>query len=245
MRLGAWAVVLALATACGGPARSPQRVPAAQKPSSSGVWHEVQRGQTLWRLARAYGTSVESLQQANRLGDSTEIAVGRLLFVPGALELLDVAPAPSLVGGDTPAGVRFDEETRVATVGIWNWPLVAGRVLSHFGAPRGSRSHRGLDLGAAHGTPVVAVRDGVVAYAAAGMRGYGKTVIVDHGDGWQTLYAHNSELLVRTGDRVAAGEAIARVGRTGNATGNHLHFEMRNNGRPVDPIVHLPRRAER
>ena len=245
----AWALALAaLLVGCAGPRHEPSREPAAPPSalpdSPDEVWHVVERGQTLWRIAKAYGASINALIEANQLADPTQIEVGRRLLIPGATVALEVEPAPSLVGGDTPPGVTFAPGD-APTAGIWRWPLSGGRLLSAFGAPRGSRSHQGLDLGADKGTPVVAVRDGVVVYAAAGMRGYGKTVIVDHGDGWQTLYAHNSSLLVRTGERVRAGASIARVGRTGNATGDHLHFEMRNNGRAVDPIVHLPRRAER
>jgi murein DD-endopeptidase MepM/ murein hydrolase activator NlpD len=112
-------------------------------------------------------------------------------------------------------------------------------ILSYFGAPRRGHSHTGIDLGGARGDDVLAARAGRVVYSGAGMRGYGKTVIVDHGDGLVSLYAHNSELLVRTGDRVKQGDPIARVGRTGNATAEHCHFEIRRDDVPVDPLLYL------
>ncbi len=86
-----------------------------------------------------------------------------------------------------------------------------------------------------------------MSYAGAGLRGYGKTVILDHRDGMQSLYAHNSVLLVRVGERVEQGQSIARVGRTGNATTDHCHFEIRLNDRRVDPMRWLTpgRRAAR
>jgi len=94
--------------------------------------------------------------------------------------------------------------------------------------------HAGLDLAAASGTPIVASAPGVV--VSAGMRaGYGLAVEVDHGGGLTTLYGHASELLVQPGERVERGQAIARVGETGHATGPHLHFEVRTQGTPVDP----------
>jgi murein DD-endopeptidase MepM/ murein hydrolase activator NlpD len=94
--------------------------------------------------------------------------------------------------------------------------------------------HRGVDLAAAEGTDVGAALDGVV--RAAGVRaGYGLAVEVDHGNGLSTLYAHASELLVRDGDRVTRGQPIARVGHTGRATGPHLHLEVRQAGRQLDP----------
>ena len=84
-----------------------------------------------------------------------------------------------------------------------------------------------------------AARAGRVSYSGSGYRGYGKLVILDHDDGYQTLYAHNRRLLVRTGQKVRPGEVIARVGGTGNATAPHLHFEIRKDGRPLDPAGFL------
>jgi murein DD-endopeptidase MepM/ murein hydrolase activator NlpD len=104
--------------------------------------------------------------------------------------------------------------------------------------------HRGVDLGAPEGTPILAPAAGVV--RSAGERGgYGNAVEIDHGDGLVTLYGHASELLVSAGDRVAAGQEIARVGRTGRATGAHLHFEVRMGGRVVDPSRVLKAYARR
>jgi murein DD-endopeptidase MepM/ murein hydrolase activator NlpD len=86
---------------------------------------------------------------------------------------------------------------------------------------------------------VVATASGRVIYSDDRMRGYGNTVILDHGGGVQSLYAHNSKLLVRVGDQVASGEPIAVMGRSGNATGEHCHFEIRRNRVPVDPMAYL------
>jgi len=116
---------------------------------------------------------------------------------------------------------------------------VEGRVSSAFGLrkdPMGGaeRQHKGMDIAAAHGSDIRAVRDGVVRFADD--RGsYGKVVILDHGDGLETRYAHCSELVVREGEKIRAGERIARVGSTGRSTGPHLHFEVRQDGQAVDP----------
>ena len=121
------------------------------------------------------------------------------------------------------------------------WP-VNGRVTSGFGR-RGRRYHHGIDIPMPAGTPILAALDGVVIASAAagdrGFRGYGNTVVIDHGNGIVTLYAHNSRNKVTRGQRVRQGEVVALVGRTGRATTNHLHFEVRINGRPVDPIPFL------
>lgn len=98
--------------------------------------------------------------------------------------------------------------------------------------------HNGIDLAAPYGTPVYAAAQGRV--VLAGWYGeYGKCVIIEHADGTRTLYGHNSSLDVSAGQEVKQGEKIANVGSTGNSTGNHLHFEIRTNAGPLDPLVYL------
>jgi len=119
---------------------------------------------------------------------------------------------------------------------LWHWPVTDGRILSHFGEPRAGRRHAGLDILGRHGQDVLATRAGAVVYADDSMRGYGKTIVLDHGDGMRTLYAHNSSLVAEAGRWVRAGEVIARIGRTGNATTEHCHFEIRRDGTAIDPL---------
>jgi len=116
------------------------------------------------------------------------------------------------------------------------WPVARGDavVTSVFGAPRGPSRHEGIDLSAPAGTPVRATADGVVSFA--GRSGdFGRLVVIDHGDGWQTRYAHLKKIAVKKGKRVARGDVIGAVGKSGNATGPHLHYEVRRYGKPVDP----------
>ena len=126
---------------------------------------------------------------------------------------------------------------------------VAGRVTSAFGTRTdpftgAPAAHRGVDVAAPEGTPIRAALGGVV--LQAGPRGnYGDAVEIDHGDGTTSLYAHASALLVAPGERVEAGQEIARVGRSGRATGAHLHFEVRQGARPVDPSRALKEYAGR
>ena len=124
----------------------------------------------------------------------------------------------------------------------WQWPVYGG-VSSEFGGRRspwggGWKFHAGLDLRAAHGTPVSAAGAGTVAFAGR-MRGYGNMVVVDHGFDVKTVYAHLSRMYVERGRQVAAGETIAAVGQTGHATGPHLHYEVRVGAAPVDPMCYL------
>lgn len=100
--------------------------------------------------------------------------------------------------------------------------------------------HKGIDIGMPMGTPICATKDGTVSTSVCGNGSYGYYIILDHGDGIQTLYAHCSELLVSVGDVVTKGQVIAKVGSTGNSTGPHVHFEVRINGERVDPLPYLP-----
>ncbi len=120
--------------------------------------------------------------------------------------------------------------------GVLDWP-VSGTVTSGFGV-RWGRMHEGVDVAVAEGTPVRAAAAGTVIYAAW-MSGYGNLVVVDHGDGLSTAYAHNSSLAVSVGQPVAAGEVVSYSGNTGNSTGPHVHFEVRVNGAAVDPLGYL------
>jgi murein DD-endopeptidase MepM/ murein hydrolase activator NlpD len=118
-----------------------------------------------------------------------------------------------------------------------------GYISSRYGARsdpfgRGRAHHAGIDIDANTGDPVTAAAEGVVAFA--GVRsGYGNVVEIDHGNGYRTIYAHNSANLVKAGDVVRAGQQIAKVGSTGRSTGSHLHFEVILNGRQVNPRQYL------
>lgn len=102
------------------------------------------------------------------------------------------------------------------------------------------KKHRGVDIAAPTGTPIRAAADGAVIYSGSDIPGYGNMVIVDHGRGWATCYAHNSSNLVKMDQHVGAGQTIAKVGETGQATGPHCHFEVRYKYEAVDPMPLLP-----
>jgi hypothetical protein len=173
----------------------------------------VAPGDTLWRISRRYGVSVEAIARANGLRDPDRISVGQRLVVP--------LPATRPARGAAPSSPWLV------------WPL-RGEILSGFGA-RGRAHHAGVDIQGAYGAPVVAARAGRVVHAGW-YYAYGLTVIVDHGGSVRTLYGHLSALHVRVGDAVAAGQPVGRVGCTGRCSGTHLHFEVRIQERPVDPL---------
>lgn len=114
------------------------------------------------------------------------------------------------------------------------WPVSGGRLSSGFGLRNGS-VHEGLDIAKGSGVDIRAAAKGVVVFNGT-IRGYGRTLVIYHGDGISTVYAHNRENLRPLGSRVKMGEVIARMGRSGEATGYHVHFEVRKNGRPINPL---------
>jgi lipoprotein NlpD len=145
----------------------------------------------------------------------------------------DVVQDPRESGATALRDVPTDASTK------FDWPIADGKILSGFGVLRGGHRHKGIDIRGKAGQPVRAARTGRIVYSGSSLRGYGKTVIIDHGDDLQSLYAHNSTLLVTEGQRVARGQVIARVGRTGNASTEHCHFEIRRRDVAVDPLQHL------
>ena len=122
------------------------------------------------------------------------------------------------------------------------WP-VAGQITSRFGPKDGGLHNDGINIAAKLGTPVRAAASGTVAYAGNELKGYGNLVLVRHAGGWMTAYAHNAELLVKRGDTVKQGQAIARTGATGSVREPQLHFEIRRGSQAVDPLAHLPPRV--
>ncbi len=201
----------------------------------SGVFHRVERGQTLWRIARAYGVRWQELAKVNGITDPRAVPVGLELLIPGGKLVLDVpplrAPFPS-----SPQGSTADTHGFAPRTSGFRWPVPGGAVLSPFGAPRRSHLHAGVDIRGDSGQEVLAAASGRVTHSGPTGGAYGRVVMIDHGGGIETLYAHNSKLLVKVGDVVEKGSPVALVGRTGNATADHCHFEVRRDRSPVDPM---------
>jgi murein DD-endopeptidase MepM/ murein hydrolase activator NlpD len=152
------------------------------------------------------------------------------------------APPPS--GAIPPPGAPPSSPPRTVPPGLTappgvalGWPL-RGMITSRFGLRGRHHHHEGVDIDGTLGEEILAAASGTVVRSGR-EGGYGRTVVIDHGGGLTTLYAHASRLLVREGDEVQRGEPIAEVGRSGNARGSHLHFEVHRNGRPIDPMPML------
>jgi lipoprotein NlpD len=291
------------------------------------VVHHVEKGQTLFRIARAYGLTPEELAEANGLDVNVALVVGMELFIPGALEPATVPPAgaplppvraeapppptwskaveprageplpPELLRafdeGELPETLAraFDSPTAppatraaqatpvpptatrsaavAASIGpaptaeaplkeaphaagrlsvpprpgiaaaagtSLQWPL-HGVLYARFGK-KGREPHDGIDLAAPVGTPVRTAGEGTVLFAGP-QAGYGLVVLVQHQRGLVTVYAHSRDLRVRTGQTVRPGQVIATVGESGKTSGPHLHFEVRVDGEPIDPLRFL------
>ena len=223
-------------------AAKPATVRTAARPSSrpAARAHTVRLndGQTLWSLARAHGTSVDAIVAANGLSNANRVRAGTRLTIPGRT----AASRPSRVSTARAGGQRASEAFTKASTGAvriargFLWPA-RGQLTSRFGWRRW-RHHDGVDIAVPYGSPIYAARPGRVAFSGW-YPAYGRTVIIDHGDGVQTLYAHASTLLVSAGETVRQGQLIARVGTSGRSTGPHLHFEVRRGGQPVNPMRYM------
>jgi murein DD-endopeptidase MepM/ murein hydrolase activator NlpD len=196
--------------------------------------------------ARRLRRRLESiLGPADDVGSTRVAAVA---VVVAGLFLLPVAGTAAEGGRAAPVAATAPTDAMVERGLEWRDPLPAGRLTWAWGPGRdpfsGARvQHRGVDLAAPRGTPVGAAGPARVVVATASWAESptsGTVVVLDHGDGWLTLYAHLDRVVVAAGDRVAAGAPIGEVGSTGRSTGPHLHFEVRHDGVAVDPATVIP-----
>ncbi len=218
-----------------------------------GVYHTVEKGQTLYNIAKVYGVPMADISRANDLDDTSELMPGQRLFIPGATHTMYVPPSVETgssqqspgPGGGQPQQAKTYRQRSAQTITDsgtpsfhFIWPL-HGTVLQGFSTSNGAR-HDGIDIQAPEGTPVRAAASGTVIYSDDTIRGYGNMIIIKHKNGFVTVYAHDSVNLVRKGQAVEQGQVIAKVGHTGYATGPHLHFEIRIHAIPRNPLDYLP-----
>ena len=148
-------------------------------------------------------------------------------------------PIPTLAPTEVPTEAPTPEPTALPTP-TWQWPVTALRAItSPFGEPRAGGTHHGVDLVPAGPWDILAIRDGCVV-AASWYDGYGNRLVIEHADGYSSLYAHLASFYVAPGDCVARGQSIGLMDSTGNSTGPHLHLEIKLNGELLDPLLVLP-----
>ncbi|MGM0570776.1 peptidoglycan DD-metalloendopeptidase family protein [Marinobacter sp.] len=222
--------------------------------------HVVERGETLYSIAWRYGRDYRELGDANSIDPPYRIHPGQVIRldlrgeVPaGAPKLASSPQAPRKAAPPKPApkpqpapkvtrkpdtSVDVSRQTQTVSNINWRWPHV-GTVIAKFSTS--GKVNKGIDIAGNSGDPVKAAADGSVVYAGNGLLGYGNLIIINHNEHYLSAYAHNRRILVEEGQDVKQGETIAELGSTGT-DGNKLHFEIRRNGNPVDPMPYLPRR---
>ncbi|WP_045756789.1 peptidoglycan DD-metalloendopeptidase family protein [Xanthomonas albilineans] len=211
-----------------------------------GVSATVRHGDTLYAIARANNVTPQDLAGWNRLSPPYTIYPGQSLklYPPGATIAAQPGSASvvSTSTGATAPEARSASASPVAppahSAFNWRWPA-DGAIVSRFVG--GEATRQGVDIAGSSGQPVRAAADGVVVYSGAGLVGYGELIIVKHNEQWLSAYGHNRKRLVNEGQNVKAGQQIAEMGRSGAAR-DMLHFEIRYNGKPVDPLLYLPPR---
>lgn len=215
----------------------------------------VQPGETLYSIATRHGLKFQDVAAWNGIAEPYNIQSGQRLYLRPPRTQTTVAPSrpasknPASAGAAAkpkatppPAAAAASAAAKPppppASSGLdWRWP-VKGQIVGSFVA--GEQTQQGIDIAGKSGQTVAAAADGVVVYSGAGLVGYGELIIIKHNEQWLSAYAHNRRRLVAEGAAVKAGDAVAEMGSTG-AVRDMLHFEIRYNGKPVDPLLYLPK----
>ncbi len=225
--------------------------------------HKVEQGQTAYSISRRYGITTDQLAKANGLTDASQVQLGQELIIPGSgehkapvqvasidrkagLKPLNpkVAPSPIKKPYERPAKIKTPDSgagAKLASNRQFLWPA-NGRIISNFGRQKSGTINDGVNLALPIGTTIKAAENGVVAYAGSELKGYGNLILIRHKNNWVSAYAHNSKLLVKRGQKVTRGQAIAKSGKTGSVHQPQLHFELRKGSKPVNPMKYLAMR---
>lgn len=236
----------------------------------AGLYHRVAAGETGIGIARAYGADWGEIVTINALSEPYILRVGQRLRLPAyakagppapvdiatraaafRLDIDDIATGsqPAIGERGAPAAPsaapRKAVTTAVATppvfTGRFLWPL-DGRLIGRFGPVAPGKVNDGINISAPRGTPIHAAANGVVAYAGDQIAVYGGLILIDHGSGWMSAYGHAGQIDVRRGQSVKAGDVIGLSGASGQVQAPQLHFQLRKNRVPVDPLKQLPAR---
>lgn len=255
-------IIFLLLAACASP--QPALVAVREQPPSRKLQsHRVSHGETLYSIAWRYGLDHRRLAAANGISppytiypDQTlRLAEAELSHAPSrpheaAERSTEMRKTPSAKLEDQQPNLNNRSKNQTVASGVpaapillqeplnWRWPA-GGRILSAFGSSTGL--NKGVDIEGKLGESVIAAASGQVVYAGSGLRGYGKLLIIKHNDTYLSAYAHNNRLLLSEGETVKGGDKIAEMGSSGTDAVK-LHFEIRRQGKPVDPIRYLPKR---
>jgi len=229
------------------------------QPSSTALsGHRVSVGETLFSIAWRYGLDYKSLARRNHINSHYTIYPGQVLDLnvdkkspwqpqsssnrksktSASTPLVIVKSAPSRSEKHTTSAKKTSSNLGLSSKFSWQWPA-SGKLVKKYS--QNTPVNKGIDISGKKGESVITAAPGRVVYSGSGLRGYGKLVIIKHNSVFLSAYAHNSRLWVKEGQVVKAGEKIADIGSSGTDR-NLLHFEIRRNGHPVDPVKYLPRR---
>jgi murein DD-endopeptidase MepM/ murein hydrolase activator NlpD len=225
-----------------------------------GMYHRVARGETGIAIARAYGVLWADIIALNTIAPPYVMREGQRLRLPEnvavtvitddlspearaanfSLNIDDVVTGgePALAQTGAPGTLSFPVTGPASFAGAFAWP-VRGTLLGRFGSMGGGKVNDGINIAAAQGVPVKASAGGVIVYSGNEIGVFGGLVLIDHGGGWVTAYGHMGQLEVARGDKVAAGQPLGTVGDTGYVKQPQLHFEIRKDRKPVDPLTKL------
>jgi lipoprotein NlpD len=211
----------------------------------------VQAGDTMYGISFRAGLNFRDVANWNGIDEPFTIRVGQKIrltppqsaIVQSNVTKPTTAKPKSPITTSVPANVPSTEkvlvvENPVAPSMNWQWPT-KGKLIGVFVA--NDKTKQGINISGKSGQKIYAAADGVVVYSGTGLIGYGELIIIKHNNEWISAYAHNEKRLVAEGVKVKAGEHIADMGRTGSSS-DMLHFEIRRNGKPVDPLLYLPKR---
>ena len=196
-------------------------VPPVAPPVSAkipGTYHRVEKSQTLWRISKIYNISLNELVRINHISDATSIEVGQMIFIPQQRKALPL----------------INEYSREDFI----WP-VKGKVIATFGQTYNNMINKGINIQPHTPQDVAAARSGKVIFFSPDFKGFGKTIIIDHGDGFSTVYTGNLEVLIKAGDIIQKGASLAKIGEMGRGKNYYLHFEIRKKHVSQNPYFYL------
>lgn len=227
---------------------------------STGIYHTVTPGQTLYRISKTYGVSESAIMHANQINDPTRVRAGTRLYIPGADRVRSVAvvkpPAekPSAVkpatkntlvtkavksSSDNISTKLSTKQPKATPVNKLQWPL-RGKIVRTFSTKAKAGAGKGIEIAANFGSVVVAAEAGKVIYSGDGVNGYGHLIILQHENDLFTVYGFNQRNYAKQGDFVSKGERIALSGTPPSGGSARLHFEVRKGKQAVNPILYLP-----
>ena len=184
----------------------------------AGIHHRVEAGQTLWKISKLYDVDIDDIIRLNHISEEANVEIGQVLLIPNRLKPQNI---PIKSSGDD-----------------FIWPL-KGRIISGLGSNYRNLINRGINIQAPAGSDILATRAGRVVFYANSFGNYGKTVIIDHGDGLRSIYSRISEIFVQPGENVQRGSLVGRVGSSIRDKNSYLHFEIRKGAMPQNPLFYL------